>query len=142
MSRLTKSGTVSQRDINKLMELSDENQFGMNDVYYRLKEYEDLEERGLLIKLPSTEDVYCIENIIECKYDYSLDKCPMYSKCGYCGSEEDNFISCKHQYRMSVIVHRKFNMNMLPKLGKSIFFTREDAEKELERRLSNESGIK
>ena len=84
MSRLTKSGTVSQRDINKLMELSDENQFGMNDAYYKLKEYEDLEEKGLLIKLSSTEDVYCIERIIECKYDYSLDKCPMYSKCGYC----------------------------------------------------------
>ena len=142
MSRLTKSGTVSQRDINKLMELSDENQFGMNDAYYKLKEYEDLEEKGLLIKLPSTEDVYCIERIIECKYDYSLDKCPMYSKCGNCGSEEDDFISCKHQYRMSVILHRKFNMNMLPKLGKSIFFTREDAEKELERRLSNEGRVK
>lgn len=108
----------------------------------KLAEYEDLEEKGLLIKLASTEDVYCIENIIECKYDYSLNKCPMESKCEYCGSEEDDFISCKHQYRMSVIVHRKFNMNMLSKLGKSIFFTREDAEKELERRLSNEGRVK
>lgn len=103
-----------------------------------LKEYKELEEKGLLIKLSSTEDVYCIENIIKCKYDYSLDKCPMYSKCGYCGSEENNFISCKHQYIMPVIVHRAFNMTMLPKLGKSIFFARENAEKELERLESAE----
>ena len=135
MSRLTRrtdQGKITLRDCT----------ISLRDAIDKLAEYEELEEKGLLIKLSSTEDVYCIERIIECKYDYSIDRCPMESKCEYCGSEEDDFISCKHQYRMSVIVHRKFNMNMLPKLGKSIFFTREDAEKELERRLYNESGIK
>lgn len=39
--RLTKSGVVSQKDINKLLEPSNENQFGMNNAYYKLKEYED-----------------------------------------------------------------------------------------------------
>lgn len=52
MKRLTKSGAVSQKNINKLMELSNENQFGMNNAYYKLKEYEDAEEQGLLYKLP------------------------------------------------------------------------------------------
>jgi hypothetical protein len=53
MSRLTVKGNiVSQKDINKLLEPSNENQFGMNDAYYKLKEYEDLEEQGLLLKLP------------------------------------------------------------------------------------------
>lgn len=41
MDRLTKSGIVSQKDINNLLEPSSENQFGMNDAYYKLKEYED-----------------------------------------------------------------------------------------------------
>lgn len=45
MKRLTKSGVVSQKDINELLEPSDENQFGMNDAYYKLKSYEDLEEK-------------------------------------------------------------------------------------------------
>lgn len=45
MERLTKSGVVSQKDINELLEPSDENQFGMNDAYYKLKSYEDLEEK-------------------------------------------------------------------------------------------------
>lgn len=45
MERLTKSGVVSQRDINKLLELSNENQFGANNAYYKLKHYEDLEEQ-------------------------------------------------------------------------------------------------
>ena len=42
MERLTKSGVVSQKDINELMELSNENQFGPNNAYYKLKHYEDL----------------------------------------------------------------------------------------------------
>ncbi len=52
MNRLTKSGAVSQKDINNLMELSNENQSGMNDAYYKLKYYEDLEEEGKIVVLP------------------------------------------------------------------------------------------
>ena len=43
--RLTVSGATSQRDIDRLMELSNENQFGRNEAYYKLQHYEDLEER-------------------------------------------------------------------------------------------------
>lgn len=42
--RLTKHGAVTQRDIDKLLELSDENQFGRNEAYFKLQHYEDLEE--------------------------------------------------------------------------------------------------
>lgn len=53
MERLTvRESIVSQRDINKLLEPSNENQFGMNDAYYKLKYYEDMEEQGLLHKAP------------------------------------------------------------------------------------------
>ena len=50
--RLTVSGATSQRDIDKLLELSNENQFGRNEAYYKLQHYEDLEEQGRLITLP------------------------------------------------------------------------------------------
>ena len=50
--RLTVSGTTTQRDIDRLMELSNDNQFGRNEAYYKLQHYEDLEEQGRLIELP------------------------------------------------------------------------------------------
>lgn len=50
--RLTVSGATSQRDIDKLLELSNENQFGRNEAYYKLQHYEDLKEQGKLIELP------------------------------------------------------------------------------------------
>ena len=50
--RLTVSGATTQRDIDKLLELSNENQFGRNEAYYKLQHYEDLEEQGRLIELP------------------------------------------------------------------------------------------
>lgn len=46
--RLTVRGSVSQRDIDKLLDLTNENQFGRNEAYYKLQCYEDLEE--LLLK--------------------------------------------------------------------------------------------
>ena len=52
MSRLTVRGATSQRDIDRLFELSNDNQFGRNEAYYKLQHYEDLEERGRLIELP------------------------------------------------------------------------------------------
>ena len=45
MSRLTVRGATSQRDINRLFELSNDNQFGRNEAYYKLQHYEDLEEQ-------------------------------------------------------------------------------------------------
>lgn len=50
--RLTVSGATTQRDIDRLMELSNENQFGRNEAYYKLQHYEDLAEAGKLIELP------------------------------------------------------------------------------------------
>ena len=50
--RLTVSGATTQKDIDRLMELSNENQFGRNEAYYKLQHYEDLEEQGRLITLP------------------------------------------------------------------------------------------
>ena len=54
--RLTVSGATTQRDIDRLMELSNENQFGRNEAYYKLQRYEDLEEQGRLVILPEDEE--------------------------------------------------------------------------------------
>ena len=54
--RLTVSGATTQRDIDKLLELSNENQFGRNEAYYKLQRYDDLEEQGRLIILPEDEE--------------------------------------------------------------------------------------
>ena len=54
--RLTVSGATTQRDIDKLLELSNENQFGRNEAYYKLQRYEDLEELGRLVILPEDEE--------------------------------------------------------------------------------------
>ena len=54
--RLTVSGATTQRDIDRLMELSNDNQFGRNEAYYKLQRYEDLEEQGRLIILPEDEE--------------------------------------------------------------------------------------
>ena len=63
--RLTVKGATSQRDIDKLLELSNENQFGRNEAYYKLQHYEDLEEQGRLIELPCKvgDTVYYITGI-------------------------------------------------------------------------------
>ena len=50
--RLTVRGATTQRDIDKLLEVSNEKQFGRNEAYYKLQHYEDLEEQGRLITLP------------------------------------------------------------------------------------------
>ena len=53
INRLTKRGAISQKDINKLLEFYIDSQFGPNAAYYKLKEYEDLEEEGLLLRTDS-----------------------------------------------------------------------------------------
>ena len=75
--RLTVSGATSQRDIDKLLELSNENQFGRNEAYYKLQHYEDLEEQGRLVILPDGMNLRKLLNILTdyspgCPSDYKL----------------------------------------------------------------------
>ena len=50
--RLTVSGATTTRHIDRLLEVSNCNQFGRNGAYYKLQRYEDLEEQGRLVILP------------------------------------------------------------------------------------------
>lgn len=74
-----------------------------------LKEYEDLEEQGLLLKLPCKvgTTVWAIE-----KEDIGLGWNPEYVYC---------------------IKQEKFNATMVGVFGKDIFLTKEEAEQELKR---------
>ena len=75
--RLTVSGATTQRDIDRLMELSNDNQFGRNEAYYKLQHYEDLEEQGRLITLPDGMTLRKLLDILTeyspgCPSDYNL----------------------------------------------------------------------
>jgi len=75
-------------------------------IYEKLKEYEDLEEQGLLLRLPCRvgDAVWGIENF---KCDGTLRNPPQ-------------------------ITETKFNHYLLDFVGKTVFLTRAEAEKALE----------
>lgn len=119
MNRLTRRGAISQRDIDILMDYSNENQFGRNDAYYKLQHYEDLEEQERVIILP-------------CKVG---DSYFTYSWCCH-GSNDDCFKQddcdeCPHllreirEYKFKNVVHI---LNAEEEFGKTIFLNRKEAE--------------
>lgn len=104
MERLTVSkNTVSQKDINRLLEFSDENQLGPNNAYYKLKHYEDLEEQELLIILP-------------CKLGT-----PIYHVV------PDLSVTWPDPIEY-MIVSDCFRLSMIKSFGESVFLTKEEAE--------------
>ena len=75
--RLTVSGATTQRDIDRLLEVSNCNQFGRNGAYYKLQHYEDLEEQGRLVILPEGMNLRKLLDILTeyrpgCPSDYNL----------------------------------------------------------------------
>ena len=75
--RLTVSGATTQRDIDRLLEVSNCNQFGRNGAYYKLQHYEDLEEQGRLVILPEGMNLRKLLDILTeyspgCPSDYKL----------------------------------------------------------------------
>lgn len=88
------------------------------DVIERLTQYEELEDQGLLLRLPHSigNKVYGIR-----KYSY----CPS----GICRKD----ISCSECRDRSPweIYEKKFALNDLKEIGKTVFLTREDADEKL-----------
>lgn len=91
-------------------------------VHDKLREYEDAEEQGLLIRLPVPigGSVYILDYIFECKLDYKCDD-PCEFKCN-----DDVF--CEHEYKKYRIREAKFKYEMLEYIGKTAFLTRGEAE--------------
>lgn len=94
-----------------------------------LKSYKDLEEQGLLVRLPDDLNrvLYQINyRWTKCtKYGKRRNKCEIYSCERECDSREEYYIA-KVDLRYIQIG------NYYDRLGKFLFFTREEAEKKLE----------
>lgn len=92
-----------------------------------LKKYKDLEEQGLLVRLPVSigTKVYVIASMFDCIYDYDNCKATQKWKC-----EED--IQCEYERKSYYVKEIEFTSIMKNSIGKSIFLTREEAEKKLE----------
>ena len=98
--RLTVSGATTQRDIDRLLEVSNCNQFGRNGAYYKLQHYEDLKEQGRMVILPEGMNLRKLLDILTeyspgCPSDYNLiNRCEL--SCFECwlaalkGAENDN----------------------------------------------------
>ena len=89
----------------------------------KLKELEDLEEQGLLIRLPVAEGstVYKLGYVYECEFDY--DDCPMIPSyiCEECEK-------CEHEHKNYRVEETKFKQQLIAVLGKTVFLTEEEAE--------------
>ena len=101
-----------------------------------LKSYKDLEEQGLLVRLPVEKNklVYHISfEWKECtKYNERFDEYRC-SGCEYeCDSKKEYYITQLYLMYLSIETYTK-------QLGKTIFLTREEAEKKLEEMKNNRS---
>lgn len=96
-------------------------------ILEKLATYEDLEELGLLVRLPVSigTKVYVIASMFDCIYDYDNCKATQKWKC-----EED--IQCEYERKSYYVKEIEFTSIMKNSIGKSIFLTREEAEKKLE----------
>lgn len=95
----------------------------------KLKEYEDLEEQGRLIKLPCKvgDAVYCIFNRYT-KCTFSNEEFDEYScqGCEYeCDSKKENYVQDMRAYSLDWIVTN------LKNFGKTVFLTKSEAEAKL-----------
>lgn len=98
-------------------------------VYRKLKEYEDLEEQGRLIKLPCKvgDAVYCIFNRYT-KCTFNNEEFDEYScqGCEYeCDSKKENYVQDMRAYSLDWIVTN------LKKFGKTVFLAKSEAEAKL-----------
>ena len=84
------------------------------EIYRKLAEYEDLEEQGLLLKLPCAIG----GTVWGWEYPTRID-------------EEDGSTWTICDIRRAIVVPKKFNLFMLDKMGESYFTTKEEAEQAL-----------
>ena len=131
--KTSKGGEMMER-------LTERGSYGYGDVYVRqndyvtaskkLCEYEDLEEQGLLLRLPCKvgDTVYCIyERYTKCSEygqvfeEYSCQGC----ECLECDSHKELYVQSQKAYSLDWIVSN------LKRFGKTVFLTQEEAEKKL-----------
>lgn len=153
MDRLTKSGTVSGKDINELLDENNENQMGKTKAYYKLQEYEDLEEElesiygecpGLLKKIidtlkshPNIEETPVKSRLLT---DEDADKWLEYKQLEKqgrltklpCKVGDDVYYILGIPNKTPCVIDKcTFELSDINKIGKTLFLTREEAEAKL-----------
>lgn len=98
----------------------------LNQIAEKLTNMEQMEEHGILVRLPCKvgDTVYTLSYRYECKNNYDC-KVPRQWKC------EEN-ISCQYEKKEYFVKKSQFCLSMLESLGRTVFLTREEAEKALE----------
>lgn len=100
---------------------------GLEKALEKLADYEDLEEQGLLVRLPvaTGTNVYVVGSFLDCIYDYEHCEATQKWKC-------EEYVQCEYEKKKYYVKEIKFTSIMKNSIGKSIFLTREEAEKKLE----------
>ena len=104
-------------------------------ILQELKEYRDLEEQGLLLKLPCKvgTTVYVIDTIYECDNDYMdcIMEFPDRYQC-------ERGFKCEYEHEKIVVKPESFDFKMLDNFNKTVFLTKEEAEEKLKELNINE----
>ena len=104
-------------------------------ILQELKEYRDLEEQGLLLKLPCKvgTTVYVIDTIYECDNDYMdcIMEFPDRYQC-------ERGFKCEYEHEKLVVSPESFDFKMLDNFNKTVFLTKEEAEEKLKELNINE----
>lgn len=157
MKRLTNNtynDLIKCRDCIEESNCYDQSCGHIEDAIHRLQEYEDLEEQGLLIKLPCRigDNIFIIGKCNDfpdrldggywdatgyyCPYEDS-ELCP-FSDCEDCNSVkdklgvfEDTFIGMSIEEDNTYLIFENGVGKYLSDFGKTVFTTREDAENKL-----------
>ena len=99
-------------------------------AYFKLKDYENAEEQGLLLRLPCNvgDTVYCIyERYTKCSEneqefdEYSCQGC----ECLECDSHKELYVQSQKAYSLDWIVSN------LKRFGETVFLTQSEAEQKL-----------
>jgi hypothetical protein len=107
----------------------------IQQVFKKLADYEDLEEQGLLVRLPADKnaEIYLISS--------------RWTICSKCGSRFDEYncngceyeCDSKKEYYVYSIYLSSIDVNTyVDRFGKTIFLTREEAEKKMEEMKAND----
>lgn len=98
----------------------------LDQIAEKLANLEQMEEQGMLVRLPckAGDTVYTLSYMYDCKNDYD---CKVFQKWKC----EEN-IPCEYEKKEYYVKKSQFCLSMLESLGRTVFLTREEAEKALE----------
>lgn len=107
---------------------------GIYEAIQKLAEYEDLEEQGLLLRLPCKVGtrIYKIVYYLDrescgcCIDNYGYD-----CKCKYYDDENNTCLNKIIDNERYEIISKQFNFDMISNFGEAVFLTREEAEAKL-----------